>query len=168
QLNLEAHDCVDYWIDAGGPEIFILYIESIADGDRFRAIAERARQHDRPLIVAKIGRSDAGRRAAASHTGALAAVGRIDDMVLRHFGAIPGDDIDHVVDIAQAFAFCPPPRGNRVAIITGSGGGAAWMADQLAAQGLDVPVLEQEIQDEIASLLPSYGSAQNPIDATAQ
>ena len=168
QLNLEAHDCVDYWIDAGGPEIFILYIESIADGERFRAVAERARQCNRPLIVAKIGRSDAGRRAAASHTGALAAAGRIDDMVLRHFGAIPGDDIDHIVDIAAALAFCPPPRGNRVAIITGSGGGAAWMADQLSAQGLDVPVLEEAIQAELRSLLPSYGSAQNPIDATAQ
>jgi acyl-CoA synthetase (NDP forming) len=118
--------------------------------------------------VAKIGRSDAGRRAAASHTGAIAAAGLIDDMVLRHFGIIPGDDIDHILDIAAALAVCPLPRGNRVAIITGSGGGAAWMADQLSAQGLDVPVLEEEIQAEIMSLLPSYGSAQNPIDATAQ
>ncbi|MBI3515479.1 MAG: acetate--CoA ligase family protein [Proteobacteria bacterium] len=168
QVDLEAHDYVDYWLETGGPEIFILYIEQIVDGRRFRAVAERALALGRPLIVARIGRSDAGRRAAASHTGALAAADRLDEAVFRHYGVIQGDDLDHITDIAAAFACCAPPRGNRVAIITGSGGGAAWMADLLSAQGLEVPVLEDAIQAEIAPLLPSYASAKNPIDATAQ
>jgi acetyltransferase len=168
QVDLEAHDYVDYWLATGGPEIFILYIEQIVDGARFRAVADRALELGRPIIVARIGRSDAGRRAAASHTGALATSDRLDDAMFRHHGVIVGDDLDHITDIAAAVAHCPPPRGNRVAIITGSGGGAAWMADLLSAQGLEVPELEAEIQAEIAPMLPSYASAKNPIDATAQ
>jgi acyl-CoA synthetase (NDP forming) len=168
QVDLEAHDYVDHWLDAGGPEIFILYIEQITDGRRFRAVADRALAQGKPILVARIGRSDAGRRAAASHTGALAAADRLEDAVFRHHAVIQGDDIDDIVDATAALALCPPPRGNRVAIITGSGGGAAWMADILSAQGLAVPELEDEIQAEIAALLPSYGSAKNPIDATAQ
>ena len=100
----------------------------------------------KPLIVAKVGRSDAGRRAAASHTGALAHAGAVDDAIFRHHGIIRGEDLDHMVDVATAFAFCPLPRGNRVAVITGSGGSAVWMADILSAHGLELPVLEDDIQ----------------------
>src|SRR5205823_923647 len=68
----------------------------------------------------------------------------------------------------SAFAYCPLPRGNRVAVITGSGGSAVWMADILSAHGLELPVIEENLQRRIMALLPSYASAQNPIDATAQ
>src|SRR6201987_3899979 len=67
-----------------------------------------------------------------------------------------------------AFAFCKLPRGNRVAVITGSGGSAAWMSDILSAHGLELPVLEEELQQRLMALLPSYASAQNPVDGTAQ
>src|SRR6201987_322104 len=67
-----------------------------------------------------------------------------------------------------AFAFCKLPRGNRVAVITGSGGSAVWMSDLLAAHGLELPVLEEDLQKRLMALLPSYASAQNPVDATAQ
>ena len=73
-----------------------------------------------------------------------------------------------MLDVATAFAFCKLPRGNRVAIITGSGGSAVWMADILSAHGLEVPELEADLQAKIMALLPSYASALNPIDATAQ
>jgi acyl-CoA synthetase (NDP forming) len=73
-----------------------------------------------------------------------------------------------MVDVATAFAYCRLPRGPRVAVITGSGGSAVWMADILSAHGLELPVLEEDIQRRIMALLPSYGSALNPIDATAQ
>src|SRR5712691_10824259 len=168
QTVLEAHDYVDYVLDAGGADIFLCYLEGIRDATRFRAVADKAARMGKPLIVAKVGRSDAGRRAAASHTGALARAGFADDAIFRHHGIIRGEDLDHMVDIATAFAYCGVPRGNRVAIITGSGGSAVWMSDILSAHGLELPVLEDEIQRRIMALLPSYGSAQNPIDATAQ
>ena len=168
QTVIEAHDYIDWVLDAGGADIFMCYLEGIRDTARFRAVADKAARAGKPLIFAKVGRSDAGRRAAASHTGALARAGMADDAIFRHHGVIRGEDLDHMVDVASAFAYCPLPRGNRVAIITGSGGSAVWMADILSAHGLELPVLEDDIQAQIMKLLPSYGSAQNPIDATAQ
>jgi acyl-CoA synthetase (NDP forming) len=168
QTVLEAHDYVDWVLDSGGADIFLCYLEQIRDAGKFRAVADKAARMGKPLIVAKVGRSDAGRRAAASHTGALARAGSADDAIFRHHGIIRGEDLDHMVDVASAFAYCKLPRGNRVAIITGSGGSAVWMADILSAHGLELPVLEDDIQRRIMALLPSYGSALNPIDATAQ
>lgn len=168
QTVLEAHDYIDWVLDAGGADIFLAYLEGIRRPARFRAVAERAARAGKPLIVAKVGRSDAGRRAASSHTGALAHVGAVDDAIFRHYGIVRGEDLDHMVDVATAFAYCKLPRGNRVAIITGSGGSAVWMADILSAHGLELPVLEDELQARIMAMLPSYASALNPIDATAQ
>jgi acetate---CoA ligase (ADP-forming) len=168
QTVLEAHDYVDWVLEVGGADIFLCYLEGIRDAARFRAVADKAAQAGKPLIVAKVGRSDAGRRAAQSHTGALAHAGAADDAIFRHHGIIRGEDLDHMVDVASAFAYCKLPKGNRVAIITGSGGSAVWLADILSAHGLELPVLEDDIQRRIMALLPSYGSAQNPIDATAQ
>jgi acyl-CoA synthetase (NDP forming) len=168
QTVLEAHDYIEAAMESGAADIFMVYLEGIRQPARFRAVADRAAKAGKPLIVAKVGRSDAGRRAAASHTGALAQSGAIDDAIFRHHGIIRGEDIDHMLDMAAAFAFCKLPKGHRVAIITGSGGSAVWMADILTTHGLDVPELEKDIQDKIMALLPSYASALNPIDATAQ
>src|SRR5205823_6392391 len=79
QTVLEAHDYIDWWLDEGSADIFLLYLEGIRSPDRFRAVADKAADAGKPLIVAKVGRSAAGRRAAASHTGALAQSGDIDD-----------------------------------------------------------------------------------------
>jgi acetate---CoA ligase (ADP-forming) len=168
QTVLEAHDYVDWWLDEGSADIFLLYLEGIRRPGKFRAVAAKAAEAGKPLIVAKVGRSVAGRRAAASHTGALAQAGDIDDAVFRHHGIVRGEDLDHMLDVAAAFSFCRLPRGNRVAVITGSGGSAVWMADILSAHGLELPVLEGDIQERILALLPPYASAQNPVDGTAQ
>jgi acetate---CoA ligase (ADP-forming) len=168
QICLEAHDYVDWLLDSGGADIFLAYLESIRDPARFRAVAEKAAAAGKPMIIAKVGRSEAGRRAAASHTGALAHSGAIDDAIFRHYGILRGEDLDHMLDMAAAFAFCKLPRGNRVAVITGSGGSAVWMSDLLAAHGLEQPVLEEDLQQRLMALLPSYASAQNPVDGTAQ
>jgi len=130
-------------------DIFLVYLEGIRQPARFRQVADKAAALGKPLIVAKVGRSDAGRRAAASHTGALAQSGAIDDAMFRHHGIIRGEDLDHMLDVSAAFAFCKLPKGNRVAIITGSGGSAVWMADILSAHGLEVPEAGKDIQAKI-------------------
>jgi acyl-CoA synthetase (NDP forming) len=168
QTRLEAHDYLDWLLDTGGADIFLAYLEGIRDAARFRAVADKAAALGKPMILAKVGRSEAGRRAAASHTGAMAHSGAIDDAIFRHHGIIRGEDLDHMLDMAAAFAFCKLPLGNRVAVITGSGGSAVWMSDLLAAHGLELPVLEENLQQRLMALLPSYASAQNPVDGTAQ
>src|SRR6202035_4101070 len=191
QTVIEAHDYIDWVLDAGGADIFMCYLEGIRNTARFRAVADkaaragkplivaqvdmftcdesgaptpprppapadRAARAGKPLIVAKVGRSDAGRRAAASHTGALARARMADEAIFRYHALIRGEDLDHMVDVATAFAYCALPRGNRVAVITGSGGSAVWMADILSAHGLELPVLEDDLQAQIMALLPSY------------
>jgi acetate---CoA ligase (ADP-forming) len=168
QTCLEAHDYIDWLIDIGGADVFLAYLEGIRDPARFRAVADKAAAAGKPLILAKVGRSEAGRRAAASHTGALAHASAVEDAIFRDHGIVRGEDLDHMLDIAAAFAFCKLPKGNRVAVITGSGGSAVWMSDILSAHGLNLPILEEELQQRLMALLPSYASAQNPVDGTAQ
>jgi acyl-CoA synthetase (NDP forming) len=168
EATLEGLDYVDYMLDEGRTDIFLLYMEAVRSADTFRRVAAKAARLAKPIIVGKVGRSDAGRRAAASHTGALAGSDRAYDALFRRYGIVRCEDIDQMIDTAAAFAFNPLPTGRRVVVLSASGGGAAWMADMLAAQGLELPELDAETRKKIDPLLPSYASSQNPVDLTAQ
>lgn len=120
------------------------------------------------MIVAKVGRSGAGERAAASHTASMAGWTAAYDAVFAKYGFIVSNDLDEAVAIAAAFATAPLPRGDRVAIVTVSGGAGAWVADTLAAEGLQIPELSEALQTQVRALIPSYGSPRNPVDITAQ
>jgi acyl-CoA synthetase (NDP forming) len=168
EVCLEGLDYVDYMLGEGRTDLFLMYVEAMKSGDKFRAVAGRAAGLGKPLIVAKVGRSDAGRRAAASHTASLAGADHVYDAMFRRYGVVRSHDFDEMLDLAAAFAFCPLPRGRRVGLLSASGGGAVWMADLLAAHGLALPELAAETRKEIDALIPSYGSSQNPVDLTAQ
>ena len=168
EATLEGLDYVDYMLDEARTDIFLMYMEAVRNADTFRRVAAKAARLAKPIIVGKVGRSDAGRRAAASHTGALAGADSAYDALFRRYGIVRCDDIDQMIDTAALFAFNPLPRGRRVAVLSASGGGAAWMADMFAAHGLELPELDAETRKEIDPLLPSYASSQNPVDLTAQ
>jgi acetate---CoA ligase (ADP-forming) len=168
EATLEGLDYVDYMLDEGRTDIFLMYMEAVRSADTFRRVAGKAARLAKPIIVGKVGRSDVGRRAAASHTGALAGSDSAYDALFRRYGIVRCDDIDQMIDTAAAFAFNPLPRGRRVVVLSASGGGAAWMADMLVVHGLELPELDAETRKEIDPLLPSYASSQNPVDLTAQ
>jgi acyl-CoA synthetase (NDP forming) len=168
EASLAGLDYVEYMLDDGQTDVFLMYVEAFQQPVRFPAVAAKAARLGKPLIIAKAGRSAAGRRAAASHTGSLAGADEIYAAMFERYGVIRSNDLDEMIDIAAAFAFCPLPGGRRVGLLSTSGGGAVWMADTLAAHGLEVPELDAETRREIAALIPSYGSAQNPVDMTAQ
>jgi acetate---CoA ligase (ADP-forming) len=167
---LETFDFVDYMLDEGKTDVFLLLIEDVRNFETFERVAAKALKAGKPLIVSKLGQSEAGRRAVASHTGARA--GRHDDYraAFARYGMIESDDIDEMIDIAAGFlAFGTRlPAGNRVGICTSSGGGGAWVADVCAAAGLDVPELDAATRAAIDVHLPAYGTSQNPVDVTAQ
>jgi acyl-CoA synthetase (NDP forming) len=167
---LESFDIVEHLLDAGSAEVFVVFLESIRNARTFRRVAEKALAAGRPIVVAKIGESESGRRAAASHTAALAGTGASYRAMFRRYGLIEGADTDEILDIAAAFACFGArlPRGRRVGIATASGGAGGWMADACAAAGLQVPELEREARTRIDAHLPSYGTSQNPVDGTAQ
>src|SRR5580704_10084853 len=168
EADLGAGEFLDYMVQDASTDVILLFIEGIRDVDKFLAAAQRAAEVGKPVIVTKVGRSGAGERAAASHTASMAGWSAAYDAVFAKYGFIVSNDLDEAVTIAAVLTTNPLPKGDRVAVLTVSGGAGIWGADTVSMQGLQVPELSAAIQAEIMKLLPSYGSARNPIDVTAQ
>ncbi len=164
---LDGFTIAEHLIDTGATDILLAYIEGVKDAATFRRVADKAAARGMPIIVAKMGRSEAGRRAAASHTAALAGTDATYDAVFRRHGVIRAVDMDEMLDIAAGFAFCPSPAGRRVGVMSGSGGAAVWMTDMLEVTGLAVPPLDPATRSACEALMPSFGAAGNPVDMTA-
>ena len=170
EAALEVADFVDYMLDEGGTDVFLLLLEDVKSPEKFKRVAEKALKAGKPLIVGKIGQSEPGRRAVTSHTAALAGSQASYRAIFEHYGLIEGRDFDEMIDLAAGFLACGDklPAGTRMGICTSSGGAGVWMADACAAAGLDVPVLDDATRKAIDVHLPSYGTSQNPVDSTAQ
>jgi acyl-CoA synthetase (NDP forming) len=166
---LAASDFAEYIIDEGKTDAILMLIEDIKTIATFERMAGKALRAGIPLIINRLGASEAGARAIAAHTAA-----RGDDAayraLFRKYGIIESDDLDEMVDIAAAFTAMGKrlPASNRVAIASSSGGGGAWVADACARAGLDMPILDDATRAKIDAYLPSYGCSQNPVDVTAQ
>jgi acetyltransferase len=168
EADLGAGEFLDYMVQDSSTDVILLFIEGIRDVDKFLAAARRAAEIGKPVIVTKVGRSGAGERAAASHTASMAGWSAAYDAVFAKYGFIVSNDLDEAVTIAAVLTTSPLPKGDRVAVVTVSGGAGIWGADTVSMQGLQVPELPESMQAEIRKLLPSYGAARNPIDVTAQ
>jgi acetate---CoA ligase (ADP-forming) len=168
ESDLGAGEFFEYMVQDDSTDVILLFIEGIRDVDRFIAAAHRAAEIGKPVIVTKVGRSGAGERAAASHTASMAGWSAAYDAVFAKYGFIVSNDLDEAVAIAAVLTTNPMPKGDRVAVLTVSGGAGIWGADTVSMQGLQVPELSETIQREIGKLLPSYGATRNPIDVTAQ
>src|SRR5258705_685143 len=168
ESDLGAGEFLDYMVQDASTDVILLFIEGIRDVDKFLAAARRAAELKKPVIVTKVGRSGAGERAAASHTASMAGWSAAYDAVFAKFGFIVSNDLDEAVTIAAVLTTNPLPKGDRVAVLTVSGGAGIWGAATVCLQGLQVTELAAPIQAEIRKLLPSYGATRNPIDVTAQ
>jgi acetate---CoA ligase (ADP-forming) len=167
---LEISDFLDYMLNEGGTDVFLLLIEAVKTPEKFKRVAEKALKAGKPLIVGKIGQTEPGRRAVASHTAVLAGSTAAYRAIFDRYGLIEGRDFDEMLDLAVGFLANGDrmPAGSRVGICTASGGAGIWMADACAAAGLDVPVLDRATRDALDVHVPSYGTSQNPVDCTAQ
>src|SRR3954469_25389004 len=168
ESDLGAGEFFDYMVQDPSTDVILLFIEGIRDVDKFISAARRAAEIGKPVIVTKVGRSGAGERAAASHTASMAGWSAAYDAVFAKYGFIVSNDLDEAVTIAAVLTTNPMPKGDRVAVLTVSGGAGIWGTDSVSLQGLQVPELPETMQAQIRKLLPSYGAARNPIDATAQ
>ncbi len=168
ESDLTAADMLEYMVQDDRTEAVMLFCEAVRGAARFTAALAEARQRRKPIIAIKVGGSDAGQRAAASHTASLSGWQAAYRAVFARYGVIEADDPDEAVAIAGVLTTCPLPKGRRVGVVTVSGGGGAWMADTLASHGLLVPMLSPVLQGSLRALMPSYGAPQNPVDVTAQ
>ncbi len=147
--------------------IVMLYIESVKNGRRFFESARRVGKK-KPIVLLKGGQSQAGNKAATSHTGALASDIHIFDAVCRQAGIVKVERSMDLLDLSAAFSSLPLINGNRVAILTMGGGWGVVTADLCSKYGLEVPELSTEILERIDRILPSYWSRSNPIDLVGE
>jgi acyl-CoA synthetase (NDP forming) len=145
----------------------MLYVESVKNGRRFFESARRVGQK-KPIVLLKGGRSNAGNRAAASHTGAMTSDIKLFDTVCRQAGIVSVERPMDLLDLAAAFSALPLPAGNRAAIMTLGGGWGVVTADLCSEFGIDVPALTTELIAKIDRLLPPYWSRSNPIDLVGE
>lgn len=167
EADVELLEAVDYVIADGRSRAVLLFVEGFQRPDRFAAVAARAANAGVVLIVAKIGRSNAGQRAAISHTAHLTGADTAYEAVLRAHGAIRVDTPEDMLAIAAAVSAGVQPQGQRVGIVTTSGGAGGWAADICEQAGLEVPAFDDGLREELAGIIPAYGAANNPVDVTA-
>lgn len=170
EAGLDAMDVAAWLVEDDDTAVVLAFLEGIRVPEKLLRVATRAAALRKPLVFAKVGRSEAAAAAAASHTASLAGKARSFDAVFRRYGILPGEDQDHMVDVAAAFAFFADrlPKGTRVGILTPSGGAGAWLADVCEQHGLSVPPLDAGTRAAIDRMLPAYGASRNPVDVTAQ
>jgi acyl-CoA synthetase (NDP forming) len=167
EVDVDVAECIHWLATAPGVRVIVAYIEAVRDGQRFIAALEAARRNGRAVVVLKVGRSSAGARAAASHTGALVGQDAVYDAVLKQYGAYRANSMEELLDVTYACAQGLYPSSRSVGIVTVSGGIGVQMADAAEEHDLEVPVMPTAAQAEIKAMLPFAGT-QNPIDVTAQ
>jgi acetyl coenzyme A synthetase (ADP forming)-like protein len=166
KADVSGNDLIQYWADDPRTSVILLYLESFGNPKKFSEIARRVAR-TKPIVAVKSGRSKAGSRAAASHTGALASSDTVVDALFRQAGVIRTERLEELFDVAALLSHQPVPRGARVAILTNAGGPGILAADACEANGLELPPLGEATRAELRSFLPAAASVGNPVDMLA-
>jgi acetyl coenzyme A synthetase (ADP forming)-like protein len=166
KADVSGNDLLQYWEIDDATAVILLYLESFGNPRRFARIARRV-SRTKPIVAVKAGRTLAGRRAAGSHTAALAANDVAVDALFRQTGVIRAETLDEMFDLAAALENQPLPRGRRVGIITNAGGPGILCTDACEAGGLTVPELSAETKSALRKFLPAAAGLSNPVDMIA-
>ena len=163
--DLRIPEYLDYLQDDPDTRVIVAYLEGF-EPDEGRAIWTLMRRlpHPKPVVMIKPGETDSGRRAALSHTGALAGQHRVVDAALRQCGILRAADTEEAWDAAMALALLPAPEPGTVVVISDGGGHATIVADSADKAGLAVPTLSAEIRAALAAVLPPRSGIDNPVD----
>lgn len=168
EADLELADFIDFLADDDATKVIALYIEAIRNPTRFRDAVFKARRAGKPVVAFKIGRSEAGAKAAVSHTGALAGSDRMYDALFKQLGVIRARTFDDLLDIPAALAAGRKLSGKRVAILTSTGGAGTIVSDSLGVAGFTTPAPDTETAARLRALQSGSHTAldRNPIDVT--
>ena len=166
KADVSGNDLLEYWETDPRTSVILLYVESFGNPAKFSRLARRI-SRNKPIVALKAGRSPAGARAAASHTGALASSDAFVDALFHQSGVIRTDTVTELFDVASMLARQPVPHGRNVAILTNAGGPAILAADACQGHGLNVVTLSDDTQQALRALLPAAASVGNPVDMLA-
>lgn len=167
EADVTLADCLEYMIEDENTHVIALFLESVRDVPRFQVACARALELDKPIVAIKVGRSVAGQRAAASHTASIAGWSAAYDAFFAKYAIIPCADLSESTALLGVLTTCPDLKGNRVAVLTPSGGAGAMISDAMERHGFDLPLLSEAVQGKIRPSIESYATAQNPVDVTA-
>ena len=168
EVDLELSDFIDHLADDDATKVIALHIETVRNPAKFRAAALKAARNGKPVVAFKIGRSEAGAKAAVSHTGALAGADRMYDALFKQVGVIRAQTFADLLDIPAALATGRKLRGNRVAILTSTGGAGTLVSDDLGMAGFDTPAPDAATAEALRALQTGDHAVldRNPIDVT--
>ncbi len=166
RADVSAADVMAYWENDPDTKVILLYLENLGDPAEFLEIARRV-SRKKPVAVVKSGRTEAGRRAASSHTGALAGMDVAVDALLGQCGVLRTDTIHELFDVAMLLSTQPVPKGPRMAILTNAGGPGIMATDACESRGLKVPTLTEATRAALREFLPAAASVGNPVDMIA-
>jgi acyl-CoA synthetase (NDP forming) len=170
KADVTASEMLNFLLHDSSTQVILFYSESIDNGREFMKVA-RAVTCKKPIVALKVGRSEAGARAAASHTGSIAGSDEIYSSVFKQVGVLRAEDLEAFFDMGKALAFQLPVAGNNIAIITDAGGPGIMAVDECVAQGLNVKKFSEETIAKFEKLkqegkIPRFASNLNPVDLT--
>jgi len=163
QADLKIYEFLEYFIDDKETEAILIYAEGLQEGREFLDIAKRLTRR-KPVVIYKSGRTEAGKKAAASHVGAMAGSDHVYDAAFRQAGVIRANHSFEMVDIVSTLSRQPLPKGRRIGILTYGGGWGVIASDFCGMYNLEVPPLSPEVIKEMNKFMPHHWSKGNPID----
>lgn len=167
EAMLKTEDFYEYFAEDSDTKVILSYVEGVDDGRRFFDLL-KSLSLKKPVIILKGAKTDEGRRAAESHTGAIAGSYEIFGSALQQAGGIIAEEPEEMGDLAFAFLHQPLPKGRRVGVMSAGGGWAVLIADALAQEGLELAKFSPSLMEELNKILPYYWSRNNPVDLVAE
>ncbi len=167
EVDVDVAECIAFMAMDDETEVIAAYIEGCKDGARLEEALRLAYEARKPVIIQKVGRSETGTQAAASHTASLTGSDQVYDAIFERYNAFRCLTVDQLIDVTYAASAGVYPKGNKVALGTISGGAGVMMADAAEDYGLDVAPMKEESQRKLKEMLP-FSAVRNPIDFTAQ
>lgn len=168
EADVHVSEVLGYLVDRDEASLFLVFCESIKDGELLRRTSWKASKNGKPIVLLKVGVSEAGERASLSHTASISGSDAVLEAACRQFGVLRVKSMAEMVDTAALATGARKMKGKRVGIVTGSGGGGILAADACHAAGLTVPEFSAGFAAELAAGLPTFASVGNPVDITAQ
>jgi acyl-CoA synthetase (NDP forming) len=167
EADLTISDFIQILAEDELTKVISVFMEGIKNVDAFKQATRKALDNRKPLLIFKTGKSSVGKRAVQSHTGSIAGDDAVYSAAFEKLGVLRIDHIEDLIDVSRAFGIQPIPKGSRIGVVTASGGACSVIADLCSAQGMELPLLN-ETSEIIKELIPPFGSAQNPVDVTAE
>ena len=166
--NVKVEDYLDFLVDDEDTKVVAAYMEGVTKPEKLVAAIQKAAIKKKPVVILKTGRSSKSQELAASHTGSLSGADKVLRAVFKRYGVVEASDLEELMSLAAAFSWLHQyPQGERCVFMNVSGGEAGVMADLVEEYGIELAEMGQGTKDYLRTLVPDYGSVNNPFDMTA-